>query len=72
MRCSDSRRPAIGAIIASWKTDGGGRSISTARRGGRRGEDNPFGLYLYVEDVDAVADRVRDRIIEDGAPHVKP
>jgi catechol 2,3-dioxygenase-like lactoylglutathione lyase family enzyme len=38
----------------------------------KRVEDNPFGLYLYVEDVDAVADRVRDRIIEEGAPHVKP
>ena len=37
-----------------------------------RVEDNPFGLYLYVEDVDAVADRVRDRIIERGAPHAKP
>ncbi|WP_267433757.1 VOC family protein [Sphingomonas sp. GM_Shp_1] len=37
-----------------------------------RVEDNPFGLYLYVEDVDAVADRVRDRIIERDAPHAKP
>lgn len=35
-------------------------------------EDNPFGLYLYVEDVDAVADRVRELIIEKGAPHRKP
>lgn len=35
-------------------------------------EDNPFGLYLYVDDVDAVADRVRDHIIEHGAPHHKP
>ncbi|MCU6453461.1 VOC family protein [Sphingomonas sp. A2-49] len=35
-------------------------------------EANPFGLYLYVDDVDAVADRVRDRIIERGAPHRKP
>jgi len=35
-------------------------------------EANPFGLYLYVEDVDAVADRVRELIIEHGAPHVKP
>lgn len=35
-------------------------------------EDNPFGLYLYVDDVDAVADRVRDAIIEPGAPHAKP
>ncbi|MET0307869.1 MAG: VOC family protein [Sphingomonas sp.] len=33
---------------------------------------NPFGIYLYAEDVDAVADRVRDNIIEQGAPHVKP
>lgn len=33
---------------------------------------NPFGLYLYAEDVDAVADRVRELIIEHGAPHVKP
>jgi catechol 2,3-dioxygenase-like lactoylglutathione lyase family enzyme len=35
-------------------------------------EHNPFGLYLYVEDVDAVADRVRELIIEKGAPHRKP
>ncbi|MDY0957926.1 glyoxalase [Sphingomonas sp. CFBP8993] len=34
-----------------------------------RVEDYPFGLYLYV---DAVAERVRDRIIEPGAPHAKP
>ncbi len=34
--------------------------------------DNPFGLYLHAEDVDAVADRVRDLIIEPGAPHAKP
>ena len=31
--------------------------------------DNPFGLYVYVDDVDAVADRVRDLIIEPGAPY---
>ncbi len=35
-------------------------------------EHNPFGLYLYVADVDAVADRVRDLVIEDGTPHAKP
>ena len=35
-------------------------------------EDNPFGLYLYVEDVDAMADVVRELIIEEGAPHAKP
>lgn len=38
----------------------------------RRVEDNPFGLYLYVDDVDAVADRVRESIIEKGSPHLKP
>ncbi|QNQ08426.1 VOC family protein [Sphingomonas alpina] len=35
-------------------------------------EHNPFGLYLYVDDVDAVADCVRDLIIEKGTPHLKP
>ena len=35
-------------------------------------EDNPFGLYLYVDDVDAVAARVSDLIIEKGAPRAKP
>lgn len=35
-------------------------------------EDNPFGLYLYVADVDAIAARVSDLIIEEGTPHAKP
>ena len=35
-------------------------------------ERNSHGIYLYVEDVDAVADKVRDCIIEEGASHVKP
>lgn len=35
-------------------------------------EDNPLGIYLYVEDVDAVADRIRELIIEVDAPHRKP
>jgi len=34
--------------------------------------DNPFGLYLYVADVDAVADRVRNAIIQPGTPHAMP
>jgi len=33
---------------------------------------NPLGLYIYVEDVDAMADRMRELIIEPGAPHLKP
>ncbi|MDR6833368.1 MULTISPECIES: VOC family protein [unclassified Sphingopyxis] len=38
----------------------------------KRIEDNPFGLYLYVDDVDAVAARVRELIIETGSPNAKP
>ena len=38
----------------------------------RKVEDNPIGLYLYVDDVDAVAERVRELIIEKGTPHLKP
>lgn len=35
-------------------------------------EDNPLGLYLYVEDVDAVADSVRELIIDPADPRSKP
>ena len=35
-------------------------------------EDNPFGLYLYVDDVDAIADRVRELIILPDTPHATP
>ena len=54
--------------------DGRGWHLHLNRMPGwpRRVEDNPFGLYLYVDDVDAVAERVRERIIEKGAPHRKP
>ena len=54
--------------------DGRGWHLHLNRVAGwpRQVEDNPFGLYLYADDVDAVADRVRDLIIEPGAPHVKP
>jgi catechol 2,3-dioxygenase-like lactoylglutathione lyase family enzyme len=33
---------------------------------------NPFGLYLYAEDVDALAGRVRDLILGGGGPEDKP
>ncbi|MGZ8999208.1 MAG: VOC family protein [Allosphingosinicella sp.] len=33
---------------------------------------NSHGVFLYCDDVDAIADRVRDIIIEKGAPHRKP
>ncbi len=53
--------------------DGRGWNVHlTAAQWPGRIEDNPAGLYLYVEDVDAVAEQVRDLIIEPGAPHVKP
>jgi catechol 2,3-dioxygenase-like lactoylglutathione lyase family enzyme len=54
--------------------DGNGWHLHLNRVEGWPGnvEDNPLGIYLYAEDVDAVADRVRDLIIEPGAPHNKP
>lgn len=33
---------------------------------------NPNGLYIYAEDVDRVADRVRDLILGSGHPEQKP
>ena len=53
-----------------------GRGWKIALRPAERGwvipDRNAHGIFLYAEDVDAVADRVRDIIIEKGAPHVKP
>ena len=37
-----------------------------------RVEDNPLGLYLYVEDVDTLAARMRDLIIDPADPRPKP
>lgn len=55
-------------------TDGRGWQIALrpAEPGWVIPERNSYGIYLYAEDVDAVADRVRDIIIEKGAPHRKP
>jgi catechol 2,3-dioxygenase-like lactoylglutathione lyase family enzyme len=54
--------------------DGGGwhLHLNTVDGWPRKLEDSPLGIYLYVEDVDAVGDRVRELIIEKGAPHGKP
>jgi len=46
--------------------------LNRAEMGALQAPHNPFGIYLYAEDVDAVADRVRALIIEAGAPHAKP
>ena len=51
---------------------GWGLHLRAAEPGSVNPKHNPAGLYIYVEDVDAVADRVRDSIIETGAPCVKP
>jgi catechol 2,3-dioxygenase-like lactoylglutathione lyase family enzyme len=55
-------------------TDGGGWRIALrpAEPGWVIPDRNSHGLYLNCEDVDAVADRVRDIIVEKGAPHRKP
>ena len=55
-------------------TDGQGWQIALrpAERGWVIPERNSQGIYLYCEDVDAVADRVRGIIVETGAPHRKP
>ncbi len=55
-------------------TDGHGWHIALrpAEPGWVIPDRNSHGLYLYCEDVDAVAGRVRDIIIERGAPHRKP
>ena len=34
-------------------------------------EDNPFGLYLYVDDVDGVAAKLAGEILHPGAPEIK-
>lgn len=66
------------------ESDFGGYRILSDRRGSHLhlrkaeegwlpcAENNPFGLYLYVDDVDAVAERVSDLIIEASTPNRKP
>lgn len=54
-------------------TDGNGWHLHlTEARWPGRVEDNPSGLYLYADDVDGIADRVRDLILMPGAPELKP
>lgn len=70
----------LGFAVAS---DYGNYRLLDDGRGGRlhlreqkgwppRIEANPFGLYLYVEDVDVAAERVRELIIEPGTPRRTP
>jgi catechol 2,3-dioxygenase-like lactoylglutathione lyase family enzyme len=46
--------------------------LRMAEPGSVDAERNASGLYFYAEDVDRVADRVRELIIEAGTPAVKP
>ena len=47
-------------------------ALRPAERGWVIPDRNSHGLYLYCEDVDAIAEKVRDIIVEKGAPHRKP
>jgi catechol 2,3-dioxygenase-like lactoylglutathione lyase family enzyme len=55
-------------------TDGQGWQLALrqAERGWVIPERNSHGIFLLCDDVDGVADRVRDIIVEQGAPHRKP
>lgn len=50
---------------------GGFLHLRVAEEGWLERGRNPFGLYLHVEDVDAVAAAFHGEIIEKGAPHDK-
>jgi hypothetical protein len=71
----DSDRPARGEddgyrILADGK--GGHLHLTSAVDGWLVRGKNPFGLYLYTEDVDAVAAEFRGETIEPGGPEHKP
>jgi len=46
--------------------------LRSAEEGWVTPERNPQGIYIYVDDVDAVAVRVQDIIIEPDGPAEKP
>jgi catechol 2,3-dioxygenase-like lactoylglutathione lyase family enzyme len=61
---------------AGFRIMGDGRGWHLHLRQAERGwvipERNSHGVFLWTDDVDAVAERVRELIVEPGAPHVKP
>lgn len=70
-----SERPAPGEddgyrILADGK--GGQLHLTGAVEGWLIRGKNPFALYLYTEDVDAVAAEFRGQTIERGGPEHKP
>jgi catechol 2,3-dioxygenase-like lactoylglutathione lyase family enzyme len=72
---SDSARPAPGEpdtyrLLSNGK--GGYLHLTDAVEGWLVPGRNPFGLYLQLEDVDALAAEFRDEIIGKTAPEDKP
>ena len=70
-----SERPAAGEedtyrILADGK--GGHLHLTDAVEGWLIRGKNPFALYLYTEDVDAVAAEFRGEMLESGGPEHKP
>jgi hypothetical protein len=72
---SDSQRPAPGEpdthrLLSNGK--GGYLHLTDAVEGWLVPGRNPFGLYLYLEDVDALAAQFRDEILGKRGPEDKP
>lgn len=51
---------------------GGDLHLTDAVKGWLKKGENPFGLYLYTEDVDAMAGRFPGEVIEQAGPGHKP
>jgi len=65
-------------LVSDWGdyrilSDGRGWHLHLTRTPGwpARPEDNPLGLYVYVEDVDAVAARLGDLLLAPHRPELK-
>ncbi len=72
---SDSYRPPPGEpdtyrLLSNGR--GGYLHLTDAVEGWLVPGKNPFGLYLYLEDVDTLAAEFRDEIIGKSAPEDKP
>ena len=63
----ESRTP-----IADCPTKGGYPHLTDAVEGWLVPGRNPFGLYLYLEDVDSLAAEFRDETLGKRAPEEKP
>ena len=71
----DGAKPALGSddnyrVLSN--ANGGKRHLTAAVEGWLVPGKNPFGLYLHVEDVDAVAAALGPALLELGGPEDKP